>query len=98
MKICETMVTIPGGEILMRDDRKQLTWSVEIEPFLLSRFPITQELYVFLTGLSPACNPGPHKPIECVSWYDAATFCNLASRAEGLIESYNFGNGEDVLT
>jgi formylglycine-generating enzyme required for sulfatase activity len=46
------MVKIPGGELVLRDDRINRVWSVKIEPFLISKFPVTQKLYFENTGCS----------------------------------------------
>jgi formylglycine-generating enzyme required for sulfatase activity len=84
----ENMAPIPGGDIQMRDDRKQTTWIASIKPFELSRFPVTQDQYFSLTGLRPAAGSGAGKPVENVSWFEAVAFCNLASIAAGLSEVY----------
>ncbi|WP_234997846.1 formylglycine-generating enzyme family protein [Mucilaginibacter sp. OK098] len=86
--INDQMVEIPGGKIELRDDRIKHNWSVEIEPFLLARFPVTQELYFEITKESPASFKGDKKPVETVSWKDAVIFCNLFSEKAGLQPCY----------
>jgi len=83
------MVEIPQGAIVLRDDRKKTQWSVKIEPFYLSQYQITQELYFEITLQSPATFQGKQLPIEEVSWYDAVNFCNLLSKKLGLQECYS---------
>lgn len=36
------MITVPLGDISMRDDRTGAAWKVSIEPFALCRYPVTQ--------------------------------------------------------
>ena len=44
LNINDQMLSIAAGKIDLRDDRKKSTWTVEINSFLLSKFPITQDL------------------------------------------------------
>lgn len=90
----EQMIRIPNGEIILRDDRIAKEWKVDIDSFLLSKFPITQHLYYSITGKSPSVFVGDEKPVENVSWYDAVNFCNLLSQKAGLQECYWFGLNE----
>ncbi|SET01021.1 Formylglycine-generating enzyme, required for sulfatase activity, contains SUMF1/FGE domain [Natronincola peptidivorans] len=91
------MVKIPRGEIVLRDDRIKHKWKVEIKPFLLAKYPVTQDLYYDITQKAPSSSKGNQNPVENVSWYDAIQFCNLLSQREGLRESYSISsNGEDV--
>jgi hypothetical protein len=47
------MVDIPGGEIVLRDNRICQKWSVETESFLLASYPVKQDIYFKITGESP---------------------------------------------
>jgi formylglycine-generating enzyme required for sulfatase activity len=89
------LAEIPGGEILLRDDRIGHKWSVEIKPFLLSRYPITQDIYLEITGESPATFKGDKRPVETVSWKDAVSFCNSLSSKTGLEPCYHLCNETD---
>jgi formylglycine-generating enzyme required for sulfatase activity len=91
------MVEIPGGEIELRDDRTKKKWNVKIEPFLLSRFPVTQGLYYEILKESPAAFKGNWLPVESVTWKDAVNFCNSLSIKSGLKPCYFFnGDSEEV--
>ncbi|WP_172679217.1 formylglycine-generating enzyme family protein [Paenibacillus pini] len=91
------MIHIPKGEIRLRDDRIKHTWNVEIKPFLLSKYPVTQEFYFAVTQQSPSFCKGEQHPVENVSWNDAVYFCNLLSRELELKEYYSISSdGKDV--
>lgn len=80
--------TIPAGHINLRDDRIKRTWRVDIEPFLLAEFPVTQEFYSSIIQNSPSTFVGDNNPVESVSWIDATTFCNELSRQAELTPCY----------
>jgi formylglycine-generating enzyme required for sulfatase activity len=92
------MAVIPAGRIALRDDRIKRKWSVEFQPFLLSRVPVTQALYSRVTNQSPSTFIGENRPVETVSWSDAVNFCNLLSDTMGLMRCYagNSGSAEMV--
>lgn len=91
----DQMIEIPSGEINLRDDRKKLTWKVEIKPFLLSKYPVSQDIYTAITGKSSCVFKGDRNPVENVSWNDAITFCNLLSEKEGLEKYYSTGSSDN---
>ena len=83
------MVPIPEGKIHLRDDRTKNTWMVEVKPFLLAKFPVTQDLYRAITNESPSAFKGDKLPVESVSWKDAITFCNSLSLRSSLQPCYD---------
>lgn len=88
-KINEQMVIVPGGKIEMRDERTKLKWNVEIESFLLAKYPVTQDLYAEITKETPSTFKGNSLPVETVSWLNAVTFCNSLSALMGLKPCYS---------
>ncbi|TWT98328.1 protein kinase domain-containing protein [Stieleria varia] len=68
------------------------------QPFYLGTMEVTRGQYQAVTGKRPShhANNDPSSnnfdpesmPIESVSWFDAAAFCNALSQAEGLSPSY----------
>ncbi|WP_183566455.1 formylglycine-generating enzyme family protein [Mucilaginibacter sp. SP1R1] len=94
----DQMVQIPGGKIEMRDDRTKEKWTVELEPFLIAKFPVTQYLYFEITKESPSTFKGDKQPVETVTWKDAITFCNSLSVRTGLKPYYYFNSDSEEIT
>jgi formylglycine-generating enzyme required for sulfatase activity len=96
--IDDQMVEIPGGEIEMRDDRIKHKWTVAIAPFLLAKYPVTQDLYLNITKESPSTFKGSKRPVETVSWKETVHFCNLLSGKAGLQPCYYWlGKDEEII-
>jgi formylglycine-generating enzyme required for sulfatase activity len=94
--ISEHMIGIPVGDIVMRDEGTQTTWTVGVEAFGLAPYPVTRELYCGVRGPAPAGSPGPLTPMTEVSWIEAVQFCNLLSEATGLDACYSIGDDPDA--
>lgn len=86
--ISSQMVEIPAGEIELRDDRTKVKWTVEIEPFLLMKFPVTQNLYLEVKNVNPSTYKGQLLPVETVTFKDAVFFCNELSARTGFSPCY----------
>ena len=87
------MVYIPGGSFLMGSpDNEQGRYESEspqheviLQPFYMSKYPITQEQYQAMMGNNPSNFKGENRPVESVSWHDAIEFCKKLSRKSGKI-------------
>ncbi|MGW7274531.1 formylglycine-generating enzyme family protein [Streptomyces sp. NPDC054864] len=91
------MIAIPPGLVTLSDRRTQRSWSVELAPFELAAFPVTQALYAQVTGLRPSTAHGDPLPVESVSWWDAVRFCNALSQSDGLASAYHLhADGEGI--
>ncbi len=90
----ELMINIPKGNIVLRDDRIKSEWTVDIDNFLLAKYPVTQKKYISITGEFPSTFKGDQKPVESVSFIDAINYCNLLSEREALKKCYSFGESE----
>jgi formylglycine-generating enzyme required for sulfatase activity len=66
--INDQMVEIPGGKIELRDDRTKQKWTVNIEPFMLAKYPVTQDLFFEVTKETPSAFIGGRKPVETITW------------------------------
>ncbi|WP_281321854.1 formylglycine-generating enzyme family protein [Flavobacterium aestivum] len=92
------MVEIPSGKIEMRDDRIKQKWTVEIEAFLLAKFPVTQELYFDVTKEEPSTFKGNTLPVETITWKEAVSFCNALSIQSGLNPCYFIHEENEEIT
>ncbi|WP_406011937.1 formylglycine-generating enzyme family protein [Streptomyces sp. NBC_00984] len=93
----ESMRSIPGGEIVLRDEGTRTDWKVEVAAFRLAPYPVTRELYQAVRGEIPASSAGPRTPVTEISWNEAVRFCNLLSQATGLRPCYSTGDDPDGL-
>ena len=89
-----TLVSIPSGSYEMGDhdgeDDEKPVHTVTLDAFEMSTTEITQSHYEALTGKNPSHFAGDGRlPVERVTWYDAAKFCNMLSEKEGLPACYN---------
>src|SRR5450755_901920 len=88
VSVGQEMVAVQPGRVTLSDRRTRLTWPVDLAPFHLSAVPTTQAQYAEVTGQQPSTARGDQLPVEGVSWWDAARFCNALSRREGLAPAY----------
>lgn len=100
------MHLIPGGTFLMGEAGiAEPIHEVTVSPFYMDTTLVTQQQYRALMHVNPSHFTGnPDLPVETVTWFDAALFCNARSRADSLDTVYSFsslsgfaGNGCDSL-
>ncbi|WP_445242852.1 SUMF1/EgtB/PvdO family nonheme iron enzyme [Microcoleus sp. POL10_C6] len=89
------MVAIPGGSFVMgspnteagRSNNEGLQRTVNISPFFMGKYPVTQAQYQALMGNNPSHFKGLFKskqlPVEQVSWDEAVKFCRKLSEKTG---------------
>ncbi|MEM6785684.1 MAG: formylglycine-generating enzyme family protein, partial [Bacteroidota bacterium] len=89
------MVELPGGTFVMGntggtegESHERPAHEVEVAPFAIGTFEVTQAQFEAVMGYNPSFNPGPEHPVEQVSWYDAVRFCNALSLLDGLTPAY----------
>jgi formylglycine-generating enzyme required for sulfatase activity len=87
------MVQVPGGTFLMGSAEgkpdEAPPHEVALDAFLIDRTEVTQEQYDKLVLGNPSHFKGPDRPVEQITWADAALYCNARSRAEGLQPCYD---------
>ncbi|MEU9864832.1 SUMF1/EgtB/PvdO family nonheme iron enzyme [Streptomyces sp. NPDC047971] len=83
-----SLVAVPAGRVTLSDRRTRRRWTVEVAPYALGRFPVTQARYAEVTGERPSTTHGERLPVEGVSWWDAVRFCNALSEREGFAPAY----------
>jgi formylglycine-generating enzyme required for sulfatase activity len=81
------MTAIAPGQVTLSDRGTRRSWVVELAPYELAAFPLTQARYAQVTGHRPSTAQGDQLP-ESVSWWDAVRFCNTLSEHEGLAPAY----------
>ncbi len=86
------LARIAGGTVTLHDARRKVRWDVDLEPYEIGVYAVTQEQLGELLGESAR---HPRRPAVDVSWQRAIRFCNAASEWEGLDPAYTF-DGEDV--
>ena len=94
------LATLPGGTFSMGctsgdpgcQSNESPVRSVTLSAFQIGESEVTQAQWLSVVGganpayfASPLC---PQCPVEQVSWYDAAVFCNRLSEAQGLTPCY----------
>jgi formylglycine-generating enzyme required for sulfatase activity len=89
------MVAIPAGSFVMgsphtevwRFDSEGSQRTVNISPFFMGKYPVTQEQYQAVMGNNPSHFKGFIKskqlPVEEVTWNDAVEFCRKLSEKTG---------------
>ena len=85
------MVLINGGTFTMGDAKgkpDEKPHSVTVSSFYMDKYEITQAEYTKIMGQNPAKFQHDDHPVERIRWTDAALFCNLRSKAEGLTPCY----------
>ncbi|MFD0374343.1 formylglycine-generating enzyme family protein, partial [Streptomyces sp. NPDC127112] len=88
---------MPAGQIVLSDRRTQRSWEVELAPYQLAAYPITQALYARIADGHPSAAHGDRIPVDSVSWWDAVRFCNALSQRDGFAPVYHFqADGEEI--
>lgn len=68
---------------------------VTLSPFYIDPYEVTQKDYAAIMGSNPSYFNGENLPVENVTWYEAAEYCNKLSEACGLVPVYTI-DGKNV--
>jgi formylglycine-generating enzyme required for sulfatase activity len=72
-------IAVPGGTLVMEGGHR-----VNLKPFLMGKYPVTQRQYEAVIGKNPSRFTGDlERPVEWVSWHDAIAFCQKLSQLLG---------------
>jgi len=66
-------------EEVERDFSENPQHRVTLQPFYMSKYPITQNQYQAIMGNNPSNFQGGSRLVECVSWHNATEFCQKHS-------------------
>jgi formylglycine-generating enzyme required for sulfatase activity len=84
------LVRVPGGTYLMGDsfgdglENEGPVHEVELHPFYIGRYPVTQTQWLRVMPANPSAFRGDNHPVEQVSWIDIMNFLpQHAAMAEG---------------
>ncbi|WP_062134567.1 formylglycine-generating enzyme family protein [Demequina aestuarii] len=77
------MVTIPPGDVSLRDARRDRERMVVLESFEISAVPVSRRALAKREDHSAL-------PAADVTWFEAVEWCNAASDAEGLVRAYSW--------
>lgn len=80
------LIYVPGGSFTMGEDRgaDNPANSVELSPFWVGKYEITQAEWQAVMGNNPAKNKGEAtRPVENITWYDALQFCDTLKAKTG---------------
>ncbi|MHB1035291.1 MAG: SUMF1/EgtB/PvdO family nonheme iron enzyme [Pirellulales bacterium] len=87
------MVLVPAGAFTMGSGEGKAdeapAHEVSLDAFWMDRTEVTQKQYAKLVLGGPSHFKGDNRPVEQVSWADAARYCNERSRDEGLEPCYD---------
>jgi formylglycine-generating enzyme required for sulfatase activity len=86
------LVYIPGRSFVMGAPAEETGSSsgerpqhlVNLKPFYMSKYPITQKQFEAVLHKNPAKFKGENRPVEQVEWHDAKSFCRELSKKTGL--------------
>jgi formylglycine-generating enzyme required for sulfatase activity len=67
---------------------------VGLSDFQIGEFVVTQDLWMAVTGQNPSYFQGERRPVESISWIDAAIFCNMLSVLLGKNPCYRYRQGK----
>lgn len=79
------LARIAGGTVRMHDARRKVHWNVDLRPFELAVYPVTEELLGEVLGITAH---NPRRPAVDLSWLRAVRLCNAISEWEGLDPAY----------
>jgi formylglycine-generating enzyme required for sulfatase activity len=70
------LIAIPAGTLVMEGGHR-----VNLKPFLMGKYPVTQQQYQGVMGHNPSrFQDHLDRPVEQVTWYDALAFCQKLSQ------------------
>lgn len=98
-EIRDGLIRLEGGTFVMgspegerQREPDEVSHEVEISAFYIDPFEVTQRDYETVMGENPSYFQGENLPVDSVTWYEAAEYCNRLSEARGLTPVYAIGD------
>ena len=93
------MQRIEAGTVTIHDRRTERSWTVEVEPFLLSPLQVTRQAVGEAYGFGVVAEDGFDDvlPATHTSWFEAVEYCNRVSELANLRPAYALTEGEPVV-
>jgi formylglycine-generating enzyme required for sulfatase activity len=88
-KQANNMVLVEGGPFKNTNSANYYGKGVNISNFYIGKYEVTQKEWMEVMGNNPSKFKGDNLPVEMVSWYDCADYCNKRSLIEGFKPYYN---------
>ena len=93
--INDNLILLEGGTFMMGSPdterqryKDEVLHEVTLNPFYIDPYEVSQKDYQNIMGKNPSHFKGENLPVENVTWYDAAEYCNALSKAKGLTPAY----------
>ncbi len=95
------MIRIPSGSFVMGTENESDEWfrysrpvrEVYVDSFDIGACEVTQAIFSKVMGYNPSLMQGDERrPVDQVSWFDAARFCNRLSELAGYMPAYDIHN------
>jgi eukaryotic-like serine/threonine-protein kinase len=88
------MMGSPAAHCLNHFDDGKMHWTsgypqhlVNLPAFHMGKYLVTQAQYAAIMGYNPSAFPGIHRPVESLTYFQAAEFCQKLSQLSGRIYS-----------
>jgi formylglycine-generating enzyme required for sulfatase activity len=101
----DTFVRINGGTFMMgspayedQNYDNEVQHKVTVSAFYMGKYEVTQKEYQEIMGTNPSNFKGSNLPVEMISWFDAAEYCNKRSQKERLTPAYTISGTGDSRT
>jgi sulfatase modifying factor 1 len=84
----ENLVLVKGGAFKNTWSTNYYAKNISVPDFYIGKYEVTQKEWSEVMGSNPSKFKGDNLPVETVSWYDCAEYCNKRSEREGLKPYY----------
>jgi formylglycine-generating enzyme required for sulfatase activity len=91
------MIPVEPAEFSFGSEQSRRTAMTLPRLFFIDKYPVTQSLYQTVINANPSRFPAEDRPVDSVSWIDAARFCNALSQMLDLPAVYDLSAKDAVI-